>query len=288
MSEMINGGLVLEGGGMKGVFTAGVLDFLMDKKIMFSSVYGVSAGACHMTSYISGQRGRAFDISVDYLDTRWYCSIPSLVTTGNLFNTEVAYSLIPNDLNPFDHEAYEKYEGNAYSVVTDVETGKPEYLRLKSCRGKNMDKIRASASLPLVARMVEVNGRKYLDGGLSDAIPLERSVRSGNGKNLVVLTKEVGYVRTPISGAELAMLKVRYAAYPNIWKLMRNRDIRYNRQLQYVQDMEKEGRAFVIRPQHKSDTSRIDKNPEHLKQLYQEGYAEAEKNYDKLMAYLNA
>ena len=151
-----------------------------------------------------------------------------------------------------------------------------------------MDKIRASASLPLVARMVEVNGRKYLDGGLSDAIPLERSVRSGNGKNLVVLTKEVGYVRTPISGAELAMLKVRYAAYPNIWKLMRNRDIRYNRQLQYVQDMEKEGRAFVIRPRHKSDTSRIDKNPEHLKRLYQEGYAEAEKNYDKLMAYLNA
>ncbi len=288
MSEMINGGLVLEGGGMKGIFTAGVLDFLLDKKILFSSVYGVSAGACHMTSYIAGQRGRAFDISVDYLDTRWYCGIPSLVTTGNLFNTDVAYSLIPNDLNPFDNEAYEKYEGSAYAVVTDVETGKADYLRIKSCRGKNMDRIRASASLPLVARMVEIDGKKYLDGGLSDAIPLERSIMSGNDKNLVVLTKEVGYVRTPIPAAELAMLKVRYAGYPNVWKLMRNRDIRYNRQLQHVMDMENEGKAFVLRPQHKSNTKRIDKDPEHLKELYYEGYAEAEKNYDRLMAYLNA
>ena len=162
---MYKAGLVLEGGGMKGIFTAGVLDLLMDKNIMFSDIYGVSAGACHMTSYISGQRGRAFDISVDYLDTRWYCGIPSLLFTGNLFNTDIAYGLVPDALNPFDHDAYERYEGNAYSVVTDVETGEPGYLRMKSCLGKNMDKLRASASLPLVARMVEIGGRKYLDGG---------------------------------------------------------------------------------------------------------------------------
>ena len=285
MSEMINGGLVLEGGGMKGIFTAGVLDFLMDKGIMFRSIYGVSAGACHMTSYISGQRGRALDVSIDYLDTRWYCGIPSLVTTGNLFNTDVVYGLIPDDLNPFDHEAYEKYEGCAYSVVTDVETGKPEYLRVKTCRGKGMDRIRASASLPLVARMVRIGGHKYLDGGLSDAIPLERSIMSGNEKNLVVLTKEVGYVRTPIPGYELATLRIRYAAYPEIWKLMRNRDIRYNRQMEYVHRMEEDGRAMVIRPQHKSNTGRIDKNPEHLQALYREGYEEAGRNFEKLKEY---
>lgn len=282
---MIDGGLVLEGGGMKGLFTAGVLDFLMDKKIMFSSIYGVSAGACHMTSYISGQRGRAFDISVDYLDTRWYCGVPSLLATGNLFNTDIAYGLVPNTLNPFDHEAYEKYEGSAYAVVTDVETGKPEYMRLKSCRGKNMDKLRASASLPLVANMVRVNGRKYLDGGLSDAIPIERSVMSGNDKNLVILTKEVGYVRKPIPAYELAMLKLRYAAYPQVWRLMQDRDIRYNEQLKFLSQMEKDGKAFVIRPQEKSDTKRIDKNPEHLKNLYNEGYTEAERNYEKLVEY---
>ena len=282
---MIDGGLVLEGGGMKGLFTAGVLDFLMDKKIMFSSIYGVSAGACHMTSYISGQRGRAFDISVDYLDTRWYCGVPSLLATGNLFNTDIAYGLVPNTLNPFDHEAYEKYEGSAYAVVTDVETGKPEYMRLKSCRGKNMDKLRASASLPLVANMVLVGGRKYLDGGLSDAIPIERSVMSGNDKNLVILTKEVGYVRKPIPAYELAMLKLRYAAYPQVWRLMQDRDIRYNEQLKFLSQMEKDGKAFVIRPQKKSDTKRIDKNPEHLKNLYNEGYTEAERNYEKLVEY---
>jgi len=282
---MIDGGLVLEGGGMKGLFTAGVLDFLMDKKIMFSSIYGVSAGACHMTSYISGQRGRAFDISVDYLDTRWYCGVPSLLATGNLFNTDIAYGLVPNTLNPFDHEAYEKYEGSAYAVVTDVETGKPAYMRLKSCRGKNMDKLRASASLPLVANMVRVNGRKYLDGGLSDAIPIERSVMSGNDKNLVILTKEVGYVRKPIPAYELAMLKLRYAAYPQVWRLMQDRDIRYNEQLKFLSQMEKDGKAFVIRPQEKSDTKRIDKNPEHLKNLYNEGYTEAERNYEKLVEY---
>lgn len=285
---MYKAGLVLEGGGMKGIFTAGVLDLLMDKNIMFSDIYGVSAGACHMTSYISGQRGRAFDISVDYLDTRWYCGIPSLLFSGNLFNTDIAYGLVPSDLNPFDHEAYERYEGNAYSVVTDVETGEPGYLRMKSCRGKNMDKLRASASLPLVARMVEVNGKKYLDGGLSDAIPLERSIMSGNSKNLVILTKEVGYARTPISSKELALLKLRYASYPNVWKLMRNRDIRYNKQLAFVEQMEKEGKAFVLRPDHKGDTKRIDKDPEHLKVLYKEGYDMAHKNYDRLMEYLES
>ena len=285
---MYKAGLVLEGGGMKGVFTAGVLDFLMDKKIMFSDIYGVSAGACHMTSYISGQRGRAFDVSVDYLDTRWYCSLPSLLTTGNLFNTDIVYGLIPDELNPFDHDTFEKYEGRAFVVVTDVVTGKPEYIRLRSCRGRNMDVIRASASLPFVARMVEVDGRKYLDGGISDAIPLERSLMDGNDKNLVVLTKEVGYQRTPISAHELAGLKIRYAAYPNVWKLMRNRDIRYNRQLGHITDMEKDGRAFVLRPQHKSNTKRIDKDPEHLRVLYEEGYSEAEKHYDELMRYLES
>ena len=136
--------------------------------------------------------------------------------------------------------------------------------------------------------MVEVNGRKYLDGGLSDAIPLERSIMSGNSKNLVILTKEVGYVRTPISERELALLKIRYASYPHIWKLMRNRDIRYNKQLAFVERMEKEGKAFVLRPDHKSDTKRIDKDPEHLKLLYKEGYDTALKNYDRLMEYLGS
>ena len=285
---MYDAGLVLEGGGMKGLFTAGVLDFFMDKDIMFSNIYGVSAGACHMTSYISGQRGRSFDVSTEYLDTRWYCGIPSLLTTGNLFNTGIAYELVPSVLNPFDYEAYARYEGNAYAVVTDVKTGKPHYFRITTCDGDDMEKIRASASLPLVARMVTIDGKKYLDGGLSDAIPLKKSISSGNAKNVVILTKEVGYVRTPVPAHEIAMLKIRYANYPWVWKLLRNRDIRYNRQMEHVLEMEKEGKAFVIRPQVKSDTKRIDKNPEHLKKLYDEGYEEASRRYDDLMKYLES
>lgn len=285
---MYKAGLVLEGGGMKGLFTAGVLDFFMDKGIMFSDIYGVSAGACHMTSYIAGQRGRAFDISVDYLDTRWYCGVPSLVTTGNLFNTDIAYGLIHTDLNPFDFDAFSKFEGNAYAVATNVESGKPEYFRLKTCRGREMDMIRASASLPIIARMVRIDGKPYMDGGLSDAIPLEKSISSGNAKNVVILTKEVGFVRTPVPSYEVTGLKIRYAKYPQVWKLIRNRDIRYNRQMDFVYEMEKEGKAFVIRPQEKSETKRIDKNAEHLKKLYDEGYSEASGRYDTLMDYLKS
>lgn len=131
---MYQAGLVLEGGGMKGVYTAGVLDFFLDKGLEFSSVYGVSAGACHMTSYLSKQRGRALDISIDYLKSRKYCSVESLLTTGDLFNVQTAYHLVPDYLNPFDYEAFKKYEGRAYAVATDIEAGTPVYFRIRDVK----------------------------------------------------------------------------------------------------------------------------------------------------------
>lgn len=134
------------------MYTAGVLDFFLDKGIEFSSVYGVSAGACHMCSYLSKQRGRALDISIDYLDTRRYCSLESLVTSGDLFNVDICYHLIPDYLYPYDNEAFEQYRGKAYSVATDIVTGKPEYFRIRDMR-KDIDKIRASASLPWCPEM---------------------------------------------------------------------------------------------------------------------------------------
>jgi len=140
--SMIQAGLVLEGGGMKGVYTAGVLDFFLDKDMMFSSVYGVSAGACHMCSYLSRQRGRALDVSIDYLEGGKYCSVQSLLTTGDLFNVDMCYHMIPDYLHPFDHEAFAQYEGKAYSVVTNIATGRPEYLRLRDMH-KDIVKVRA-------------------------------------------------------------------------------------------------------------------------------------------------
>lgn len=282
---MYQAGLVLEGGGMKGVYTAGVLDFFLDKGIEFTSVYGVSAGACHMCSYLSKQRGRALDVNVDYLNTRRYCSLESLVTTGDLFNVGICYSLIPEYLYPYDYEAYSRYQGKAYSVATNIVTGKPEYFRIRDMKA-DIIKIRASASLPLVSRNVKIDGGYYLDGGISDPIPLQQSVMSGNRKNVVIMTKEIGYVRKPSS--HLGLIRARYLTYPKVYELMANRHIIYNQQLAYIDSQEKAGRAFVIRPKTVSDVSRIEKNQEKLHALYQQGYEEAAERYEELIRFLEA
>lgn len=280
---MIQAGLVLEGGGMKGIYTAGVLDFFLDKDMMFSSVYGVSAGACHMCSYLSKQRGRALDISIDYLDTRKYCSVESLLTTGNLFNVQMCYEMIPDYLYPYDHETFEQYQGKAYSVVTNIETGRPEYLRLRDMH-KDIIKVRASASLPLVSRNVKINGRNYLDGGISDAIPLQKSIVDGNQKNIVVMTKEVGFVRKPAT--QLGLIKMRYLKYPKVHDLMLERHINYNDTLDYIESQQENGQAFVIRPKKASNVGRIEKDRDKLIALYEEGYQDAADCYEELKAYL--
>lgn len=282
---MYQAGLVLEGGGMKGVYTAGVLDFFLDKGIEFSSVYGVSAGACHMCSYLSKQRGRALAVNIDYLKDKNYCSMYSLLTTGDLFNADMCYRRIPDELYPFDHETYEKYTGKAYAVATDIATGRPEYFRLRDLR-KDIVKVRASASLPLVSRNVEIDGKLYLDGGISDAIPLQKSVIDGNRKNVVVMTKEEGYVRKPSS--QLGIIKARYFKYPKVHELMQERHINYNRQLEYIERQRQNGQAFVIRPKKVGNVGRVEKDARKLKLLYHEGYNDAAACYEELLRFLEA
>lgn len=282
---MYQAGLVLEGGGMKGIYTAGVLDFFMDKGLAFSNVYGVSAGACHMCSYLSGQRGRSFDISIDYLDSKKYCSIESLLTTGDLFNVGISYHLIPEYLNPYDYEAFKRYEGRAYAVVTNIVTGKPEYLRIRDMKA-DMDAVRASASLPLVSRNVKIGGSLYLDGGISDAIPIRKSILDGNRKNVVILTKEEGFVRKPSS--QLGLLKLRYLRYPKVYELMAKRHITYNDTMAFLEKQQENGQAFVIRPKTKSDVGRIERDAEKMKALYEEGYKDAQDNFEVLQNYLES
>lgn len=282
---MYQAGLILEGGGMKGVYTAGVLDFFLDKGLEFSSVYGVSAGACHMCSYLSRQRGRALEVCIDYLDTRKYCSAESLLTTGDLFNVNMAYHLIPEYLNPYDYAAFDKYKGKAYAVVTNIVSGEPEYLRIRDMKN-DIDAIRASASLPLVSRNVKYKGKIYLDGGLADSVPICKSILSGNKKNVVILTKEEGYVRTPASHLEL--IKLRYLRYPKVYELMAGRHVSYNATMAYLEKQQENGQAFVIRPKHKSEVNRIEKDAEKLKALYQEGYRDAEEHFALLQNYLEA
>ncbi len=282
---MYRAGLVLEGGGMKGIYTAGVLDFFLDKEIMFSGVYGVSAGACHMCSYLSKQRGRAYDIGVDYLDSKYYCSPASLLLTGDLFNVNTCYRLIPDYLSPYDYETFNEYGGKAYSVVTNIVTGRAEYLRIRDMK-KQIDAVRASASLPLVSRNVKIGGKYYLDGGISDAIPLQKSIMDGNVKNVVVMTKEIGYERKPVDAAQLALIKARYLKYPKVYELMATRHERYNEDLRFIERQQENGQAFVIRPKHAGNVGRIEKDKDKLRALYEEGYQDAADCYEELLRYL--
>lgn len=280
---MYQAGLVLEGGALKGVYTAGVIDFFLDKGIEFSSVYGVSAGACTMCSYLSKQRGRALDVSIDYLDSKSYCSAESLLFTGDLFNVDMCYHLIPDYLHPYDYETFNKYEGKAFSVATDIRTGRPEYFRIRDMKA-DIDKIRASASMPLVSRNVKIGDGLYLDGGISDSIPVQKSIIDGNRKNVVVMTKEVGFVRRPAS--QLALIKARYYRYPKVAERMAQRHIDYNEQVAYIERLQKNGQAFVLRPKTASGVGRLEKDRNKLLALYRQGYDEAEERYEELLGFL--
>lgn len=282
---MYHAGLVLEGGGMKGIYTAGVLDFFLDKGLEFSHVYGVSAGACGMCSYLSKQRGRARDVNIDYLDSKRYCSVESLIATGDLFNVNMCYHTIPDYLSPFDNETFMKYEGKAYSVVTNLITGQPEYLRLRDMN-KDIDKVRASASLPLVARTVKIDGKPYLDGGISDSIPIRKAIMDGNRKNVVIMTKEVGFRRKPVHPAQLALIKARYVKYPKVEELMAQRHTVYNECLDYIDRLQRKGQIFVIRPREASGVRRIERDKERMQALYEEGYRDAESCCEELVKYL--
>lgn len=280
---MYNAGLILEGGGMKGIYTAGVLDFFLDKEIDFSTCYGVSAGACHLCSFLSKQKKRAYRVGVNYLDNKKYCGAYNLLTTGDLFGVNMCYDLIPNYLDPYDFDTFNKYEGKAYAVAANIRTGKAEYLQLKDMH-EDIIAVRASSSMPLVSRNVKIGNDLYLDGGIADSIPIARSIADGNEKNVVVMTKEIGFRREPAS--QLALIKLRYAAYPKVYELMKQRHIAYNATLDYLEEQSGNGKAFVIRPKKKSSVGRVEKDKKKLEALYEEGYRDAEACYVELLEYL--
>lgn len=282
---MYQAGLILEGGGMKGAYTTGILDFFLEKGIAFSRVYGVSAGAIHMMSYLSKQKRRSINIGVKYAGDKRYCSVESLLRTGDIFNVDMCYNLIPRKYDPFDNEAYMRYPGKAYAVVTNIETGKPEYLRVKDGFA-DLVKVRASASLPLVSRNVEIDGKLYLDGGISDAIPIQKSILDGNDRNIVILTKEVGYVRQPSS--QLGLIKMRYRKFPKVYELMKQRHTSYNETMDFLRRQQENGQAFVIQPKKPSDVGRLEKDPKKIEALYMEGYQDAQDCYEQMIQYLES
>lgn len=281
---MYKGGLVLEGGGMRGVYTAGVLDFFIDKDIFFENIYGVSAGICHACSYLSKQRNRAYRVMVDYLDDKRYASFYSLVTTGDYFGVKMIYDEIPNELYPYDKETFEKYKGNLYSVVTNMNTGKAEYIKLKDM-DKDLIYVRASSSLPLLSRIVKVGDKEYLDGGIADSIPIKRAMEDGNKKNVVVLTQPKEYRKS--KNKLLPVMKIKYKKYPNFVDAMANRHINYNNTLDMIEKEEKNGDVFVIRPSESLNITRLEKNKDKLESLYNLGFNDAKKVYYDLMKFIS-
>ncbi len=282
--EAMKTGLVLEGGAMRGLFTAGVLDVLMENKITFDGVIGVSAGAAFGCNFKSGQIGRAVRYNVRFCRDRRYCGLGSLWKTGDIFNTDFCYGEVPLKLDPFDFDAYEKNPTDFYVVCTDVETGQALCHRYTGREDHGFDWIRASASMPLVSRMVEIEGRKLLDGGIADSIPASCFESMGYTRNVVILTRPEGYRKK--KNQALPLIRRKYRAYPRLVEAMEQRHLVYNAELDYVAQAQAEGRMFVIRPEKALAVRRIEKNPERLRAAYEEGRKTAERQREALSAFL--
>ena len=277
-------GLIVEGGGMRGVFAVGVMDFFMDKNIRFDHVSGVSAGACNACSYLSGQKGRGYSVLTDYIGNPEYCSVRSLIKTGDLFGVDFIYRKIPEELYPIDNEYFTAGGTRFQAVVTNCVTGEAEYPEVRDFF-RDMDVVRASSSLPMLARMVVIKGNLYLDGGLTDSIPLRHSQAEGNDKNVVILTRPRDYRKDP-NQKLLPMLWLKYRKYPKLIEAMAQRNRIYNETLDYIRQEEEKGNVFVIAPLGDLGIGRAEMNKPKLRKGYEEGYYVAEGLYRKMMAYL--
>lgn len=280
-----NVGLVLEGGAMRCMYTAGILDYFLDNNIDLLHCYGVSAGAVSATNYLSKQRGRTFRTTIDYINDKRYCSIRNLITTGNLFSTDFLYNQIPNQLDPFDYDTFKNNNVRMTAVVSDVVSGKPFYKEFTDLR-EDMEWLRASCSLPFLAQIVELTGQRYLDGGLCDSIPLERAMNDGYHKNIVILTRPDGYQKK--KGKLSSLLgSLFYYKYPQLLKESKNRHSMYNQQLKLIKEQEVLGNVFVFRPNNSHQIDRLEKNTDKLNALYKQGYQDAKNQVDKIYHFLN-
>lgn len=266
-------GLVLEGGAMRGLFTAGVLDVFLDKGITFDGVIGVSAGACFGCNIVSEQIGRSIRYNMKYAKDDRYCSIRSFLRTGDIYGAEFCYHTLPETLDLFDYKKYNESQTDFYAVATDVVTGKAVYHKIDNMEDGGLEWLRASASMPLVSNIVEIDGGKYLDGGVADSIPLKAFEQIGYDVNVTVLTKPRGYRKG--SDKAMPLIKYRYKDYPEFINTSANRHIAYNEQTQYVFDQEKKGKTFVICPKSPLPIGHITHDPYKMKEVYDIGRSEA-------------
>ncbi len=277
-------GLVLEGGAMRGMFSMGVIDVLMEHDIRFDGGIGVSAGACFGCNYKSRQPGRALRYNLRFCRDKRYASVRNLLTTGDLYSVPFCYGAVPLRYDPFDGAAYDANPMEFYVVCTDVLTGKPVYKKLDTMGDDGFTWIRASASMPLASRIVEVGGYKLLDGGVADSIPLAWFESIGYTKNVVVLTQPKGFVKQP--NRLLPVMRATMRQYPAFLAAVADRHERYNATLRYIDGRAAAGAAFVLQPAAALEIGAVERDPRQLRRVYDHGRAVAEQALPALQAFL--
>ncbi len=279
-------GLILEGGAMRGMYTAGVCDVFMEQGLSFDGCIGVSAGACFGCNVKSGQIGRTIRYNCRFSRDPRYAGFRSLFRTGDYFNAQFCYDEIPNKLDLFDYQAYRENPMPFYAVCTDADTGEALYRELPSCDAADMTYMRASASMPLFSRIVEIDGLHLSDGGTADSIPIRWFQSQGYLRNVVVLTRPMGYRKQPLSAR--GVMKCALHRYPALYEALKTRHIRYNETLDYLETAERAGDTLVIRPSRDLHISRIERDPEKLRALYALGRADAAAMIDAVCNFVNA
>ncbi len=279
-------GLVLEGGAMRGMFTAGVLDVMLEQGITYDGIMGVSAGAVFGCNYKSNQPGRVLRYNLRFCRDPRYSGLRSFLKTGDLYGADFCYRAIPDELDPFDTEAYRASPTAFYVVAADVDTGKPVYHLCPDGGKEDLQWFRASASMPLASRVVEVGGRRLLDGGMADSIPIKKMEALGYERNVVVLTQPLGFVKEKNSA--LPLMRVALRRYPKLLETMAHRHERYNKTTAYIREQERRGTLFVLRPEAPLEIGKVEHRRETIQAVYNLGRAVMEKRLDALRAYLEA
>ena len=279
-------GMVLEGGSMRGIFTTGVLDTMLENNIEIDGIIGVSAGALFGINYFSKQKGRAIRYNKKYLGDKRYISTHSLLTTGNLVNKDFTFYKLTKELDPLDNETFMNSNKDFYVTTTNIETGEPEYLKINNVY-EQLEEFRASSAMPFASEIIEINNKKYLDGGISDSIPLDKCISLGYDKIILVLTQPLGFQKPPLDNKQLKMVKLKYHKYPNLINSMQQRYIKYNNTLEKIIDLENKKEIFVIRPSKKINLDIKNTDPSKLDEIYNMGINDCDKIINDLKEYLN-
>jgi predicted patatin/cPLA2 family phospholipase len=281
-----NSGLVLEGGGMRGVYTAGVLEYFLEKQLFFPYIIGVSAGACNGASYVSRQTGRNRQVTIDYVKHRDYISYRNLFLKKELFGMDFIFNKIPTELVPFDFETFNSAAEKFLVGTTDCITGEPVYFEKNDITQDILKIIRASSTLPFMASAIEHQGKILMDGGIADPIPIKKAQVDGVQKNVLILTKPKGYRKKKSSFSWLPHYV--YKEFKGLNRALETRYKLYNETLDYIEELESQNKVYVIRPSRNLKVGRVERNPEKLTQLYDVGYEDAKKDYERLVDWVSS